>query len=90
MKARGGVVMPTSEEAGVKKSHGSDVLPFHSSLWGDSGFDAVKFTSSHILFFKEIPGDYKVFNAKSFPKLSDMKENHLIRGLMLEHVDREK
>lgn len=67
----------------MHKSPGGEVLPPKSSLWNEVGFDYVKFTVYYLIFYKDFLADYKVLSTKSSPKLSDMKENHLLRGLML-------
>lgn len=54
------------------------------------GYDIDKFIGYHILLSKEFLGDYKTLNIKPSPKISNIKENHLLKGLMLERVDMER
>lgn len=44
----------------------------------------------HLFFSKEFLGDYRALNTQLSPKISGMKENHLVRQLMLEGVETEK
>lgn len=75
------------DEAGALKSHGNEALPLLPSLWTDSGFDVVQFTSSHLSFFERFSGDYKTLNIKPSSKLTNKKENHLLMGLIVKRVN---
>ncbi|CAI8595149.1 unnamed protein product [Vicia faba] len=79
-----------SEKVGIKKYPSGKAMSLKSSLWSDFCFDIVKFINSHLFFSEEFPCDCKSLNTKPSPKLSDMKDNHLLRGLMLKPFDMEK
>lgn len=44
----------------------------------------------HLPFSKEFPSDYQDLRPKSNPTIVRMKDNLLLKVLMLEHVDRER
>lgn len=72
---------------GAKQSIAIKVAPLPPSLWINLGFDIIQFTGFNLPFSEKFPGDYKTLSTKTSFKLTDMKENHLLRGLMLERIN---
>lgn len=60
------------------------------SLWSDASFDAIKFIKSYLPFPKDFNTNYIGIHDKSTLELSRMDENHFLRGLLVEWVQREK
>lgn len=64
--------------------------PTESSLWKEQGLNAIKFSGVRLSFPEYLLGDYKSIYNKPSLKLSNLKENHLLRVLLMEHADKEK
>lgn len=90
MDANVEVVLTTFEEMGIQRFPDGEALPSKPPLWSDSSFDVIHFTGSNLPFSKKFPGDYKAIKAKPFSTLIDMKENILLRELMLERFDQKR
>lgn len=79
MPTRDIFIPPISKKEDVQRSPSGEVLPLKPSLYTNSGFNVVHFTSSNLPFYKEFPGNYKALNTKPNSKIFEMKENHLLR-----------
>lgn len=66
------------------------VSPYESSLWSGDDFDAIKFIGAHLPFLEGFPGAYTAVYNNPSPKVYNLKENHLLRVLFMEHADREE
>lgn len=73
-----------------QKSPVGEVSPPNPSLWSDSGFYVIQFTLCYLSFSEKFPGNNKTLNSKSSSKITSMEYNHLLMGLILEYIDRER
>lgn len=85
-----GIVFPTSRKASIQVPLEGDAPYPPATLWSDVVFDTLQFKSLHLPFSKEFPGDYQAFQYKLTPVIISMKDNLLLRALMLEDVDRKR
>lgn len=65
-------------------------LPYQSSMWNDPNFGVINFIGVLLLFNEDFSDDYKVVCNMAFFKLFDLKENNLLRVLLVENSDRKK
>lgn len=59
-------------------------------MWSDVGFNAIQFIGSYLPFSEKFPGDYKALQYKSYFALIGMKDNLLLRTLILEDVEQRR
>lgn len=57
-------------------------------MWNNSDFDVIKFTSAHFPFPKDFLADYKSISGWVSLKLSNLKENHLLKIPLMEHASK--
>lgn len=70
-------------------SVGND-LPHQSSMWNDLTFDDIRLNFACLPFNEDFSGDDKSICNNAPHKLSNLKENHLSRVLLMEQIKREK
>lgn len=60
------------------------------TLWRNVSLDTIRFKSSCLSFFKELHADNQELRSKSTLDISSIKDNLMLRALMLQDVDHER
>lgn len=82
------ILILEEDKAGEHSSPMRNNPPHQPSMWNDPTFDDMKFTSTILPFDEDFLGDY--ISNETPQKLSNLKENHILRVLLMEWVDSDK